>query len=80
MHDWFVCLVAVLEEPDGEGHLATVHHRTGGPRPATAAAAEAGQALADRLGVPFHFASPYVQDDEAPRRRQAQRSDSVEQP
>ncbi|MQY36519.1 hypothetical protein SRB17_45210 [Streptomyces sp. RB17] len=43
VHDWFVRLVAVLEDPDGEGHLATVYHRTGGPRPA--AAAEAGQAI-----------------------------------
>lgn len=72
VHDWFVCLVAVLEEPDGEGRLATVHQRTDGCPPATAAT-EAGQALADRLGVPFHFASPDVPDDEAPRWRQVQR-------
>ncbi|MFI1071819.1 hypothetical protein [Streptomyces puniciscabiei] len=31
--------------------------------------AEAAQALAEHLGVPFHFASPDVPDDEAPRRR-----------
>jgi hypothetical protein len=72
VHDWFVCLVAVLEDPDGEGHLATVHRRTDGPRPATAAT-EAGKALADHLGVPFHFASPDVPDDEAPRWRPVQR-------
>ena len=69
VHDWFVVLVAVLEDPDGERHLATVYHRANGPRPAIAAA-EAGQALADHLGVPFHFASPDVPDDEAPRWRQ----------
>ncbi|MEU6774962.1 hypothetical protein [Streptomyces sp. NPDC046759] len=68
VHDWFVVLVAVLEDPDGEGHLATVHHRAGGPRPAPAAA-EAGRAVADHLGVPFRFASPDVPDDRAPRWR-----------
>ncbi|MEU6669639.1 hypothetical protein [Streptomyces sp. NPDC046727] len=68
VHDWFVLLVAVLEEPSGEGHLATVLHRRGGPAPGTAAA-EAGRALAGHLGVPFHFASPDVPDDEAPRWR-----------
>lgn len=73
VHDWFVVLVAVLDDPAGEGHLATVHHRPGGPPPGTAAtaAAEAGRALADSLGVPFHFASPDVPDDEAPRWRTA---------
>ncbi|MGW7043556.1 hypothetical protein ACWGDT_12745 [Streptomyces avermitilis] len=67
-HDWLVLLVAVLDDPAGEGHLATVHHRVGGPPPGTRAA-EAGRALADHLGVPFHFASPDVPDDEAPRWR-----------
>ncbi|UXY25472.1 hypothetical protein [Streptomyces sp. HUAS TT20] len=33
VHNWFVLLVAVLEDPSGKGHLATVHHRTDGPRP-----------------------------------------------
>ncbi|WP_031511388.1 hypothetical protein [Streptomyces megasporus] len=70
VHGWFVVLVAVLDDPAGEGHLATVHHRPGGPPPGTAAA-EAGRALADSLGVPFHFASPDVPDDEAPRWRTA---------
>ncbi|WP_234326522.1 hypothetical protein [Streptomyces sp. NRRL S-337] len=68
VHDWFVRLVAVLDDPAGEGHLATVLHRPGEPPPATAAA-EAGRALANYLGVPFHFASPDVPDDEAPRWR-----------
>ncbi|MFC8668803.1 hypothetical protein [Streptomyces sp. NPDC057199] len=68
VHEWFVVLVAVLECPDGEGHLATVCHRPGDSSPRTAAA-EAGRALAGRLGVPFYFASPEVPDDGAPRWR-----------
>ncbi|MGH4034097.1 hypothetical protein ACQB60_34805 [Actinomycetota bacterium Odt1-20B] len=71
VHDWFVVLVAVLDDPAGEGHLATVYHRPG-VLPGTVAAA-AGQALADSLGVPFHFASPDVPDDEAPRWRTLRR-------
>ncbi|MFF9060429.1 hypothetical protein ACF09K_17350 [Streptomyces sp. NPDC014882] len=70
VHDWFVVLVAVLDDPAGEGHLAVVHHRRDGPPPGTVAA-EAGRALADHLGVPFHFASPDVPDDDAPRWRAA---------
>jgi len=69
---WFVLLVAVLDAPDGESHLATVCHRPDGSPPGVAAA-EAGRALAGRLGVPFHFASPDVPDDEAPRWRTVQR-------
>ncbi|MEV6740082.1 hypothetical protein AB0N14_25300 [Streptomyces sp. NPDC051104] len=72
VHDWFVVLVAVLDDPVGEGHLATVHRRPGGSLPGTAAG-EAGQALADHLKVPFHFASPNVPDDEAPRWRTVHR-------
>ncbi|MFB6718146.1 hypothetical protein ACFCZY_13520 [Streptomyces sp. NPDC056237] len=72
VHDWFVLLVAVMDDPSGEAHLATVHRRTGGPAPGTAAD-RAGQALAHHLGVPFHFPSPDVPDDEAPRRRTVQR-------
>ncbi|WP_331749936.1 hypothetical protein OG529_36105 (plasmid) [Streptomyces longwoodensis] len=71
VHDWFVLLVAVLDGPDGEGHLATVYQRRG--YPAGTAAAKAGRALASHLGVPFHFASPDVPDDEAPRWRTGQR-------
>ncbi|MFF4243365.1 hypothetical protein ACFYY2_02690 [Streptomyces sp. NPDC001822] len=71
VHDWFVLLVAILDGGDGEGHLATVYHRRGFPAGATAA--EAGRALAGHLGVPFHFASPDVPDDEAPRWRAVQR-------
>ncbi|MFB7109447.1 hypothetical protein [Streptomyces sp. NPDC056190] len=72
IHDWFVLLIAVLDDPSGEGHLATVYHRTGGPPPGTAAD-RAGRALAHYLGVPFHFPSPDVPDDEAPRWRTVQR-------
>ncbi|WP_406351035.1 hypothetical protein OHB56_00710 [Streptomyces sp. NBC_01635] len=72
VHDWFVLLVAVLDAPDGEGHLATVYHRPDGAPPG-GAAAKAGQALASHLGVPFYFASPDIPDDDAPRWRTAQR-------
>ncbi|MEV5172402.1 hypothetical protein AB0L10_15230 [Streptomyces flaveolus] len=65
VRDWFV----VPEGPDGEGHLATVHHRPDDATPPRPAAAEAGRALADHLGVPFHFASPNVPGDQAPRWR-----------
>jgi hypothetical protein len=33
--------------------------------------AEADLALASHLAVPFHFVSPHVPDDDAPRRRTA---------
>ncbi|MEV8314740.1 hypothetical protein AB0Q95_11260 [Streptomyces sp. NPDC059900] len=72
VHDWFVLLVAVLDDPPEDGYLATVYHRPGGPPPGPAAA-QAGHSLADHLGVPFHFASPDTPDDEAPRWRTAQR-------
>ncbi|MGW2491395.1 hypothetical protein ACWCV9_29810 [Streptomyces sp. NPDC001606] len=72
VHDWFVLLVAVLDAPEGQGHLATVHHRRDGPPPGVAAAT-AGRELAEHLHVPFHFASPDVPDDDAPRWREIQR-------
>ncbi|MDX3486833.1 hypothetical protein [Streptomyces sp. ID05-18] len=72
VHGWFVLLVAVLDAPEGEGHLATVYHRSDGPPPGVVAA-EAGRALADHLRVPFHFASPDVPDDDAPRWRTIRR-------
>ncbi|MQL61898.1 hypothetical protein F6Q10_04470 [Streptomyces vinaceus] len=72
VHDWFVVLVAVLDDPAGEGRLATAYHRPGGSPPGTAAA-KAGRALADHLKVPFHFASPDVPDDQAPRWRTVHR-------
>lgn len=52
---WFMLLVAVLDDPEGEGHLATVHHRRDEPPPAGLVGA-AGRALAEHLGVPFRFA------------------------
>ncbi|MEV6757517.1 hypothetical protein [Streptomyces sp. NPDC051214] len=67
VHDWFVELVAVLDEPRGEGHLAVIHRSP--DRSPASAATQAGQALADHLGVPFHFASPDTPDDRAPRWR-----------
>lgn len=72
VHDWFVLLVAVLDAPVGEGHLATVYHRPDVASPGSAAA-DAGRALAGHLGVPFHFASPDIPDDDAPRWRAVQR-------
>ncbi|WP_244883767.1 hypothetical protein [Streptomyces zhihengii] len=72
VHDWFVDLVAVLDAPEGEIRLATIYHRPGSPPPG-AAATEAGGALAAHLQVPFHFASPEVPDDDAPRWRTVQR-------
>lgn len=72
VHGWFVLLVAVLDTPDEEGHLATVYHRPDGAPPGSVAA-DAGRALADHLGVPFYFASPDVPDDGAPRWRAVRR-------
>jgi hypothetical protein len=72
---WFVLLVAVTLKPKAEHHLASIRH--GGdirlfrgevpPWPEAHEAASAGRALAQRLGVPFHFASPEKPDDEQPR-------------
>ncbi|GAA4891599.1 hypothetical protein ACFPM3_17845 [Streptomyces coeruleoprunus] len=79
VHDWFVQLLAVTDDPAGELPLATVYWGTavrylgdedrGGLHPSAAAAARAGSALAAHLSVPFHFASPDTPDDEAPRWR-----------
>ncbi|MGE7383970.1 hypothetical protein ACQKM2_00520 [Streptomyces sp. NPDC004126] len=82
VHDWFVVLLAITEDPDSERSLATIPWGAAerflgegtdpGPRHPSAVAAErAGGALAARLGVPFHFASPDTPDDEAPRWRAA---------
>ncbi|MET9464365.1 hypothetical protein ABZY44_05975 [Streptomyces sp. NPDC006544] len=81
VHDWFVLLRAVTEDPPGDHALATVYWGTGvraleaegadsGPLdPHAAAATRAGTALAAHLGVPFHFASPGTPDDQLPRWR-----------
>ncbi|MDR6979521.1 hypothetical protein J2X68_006257 [Streptomyces sp. 3330] len=78
-HDWFVVLYAVTADPEGEHPLATVHghaarqHLDGTDpaltHPCAAVADKVGRALAARLSVPFHFASPHTPDDEAPRLR-----------
>ncbi|MET7290252.1 hypothetical protein [Streptomyces sp. NPDC005573] len=68
VHDWFVLLLVLLDDPEGEACVATVYRGPGGSPPGPAAA-EAGRALAAHLGVPFHFASPDVPDDDAPRWR-----------
>ncbi|MEV8533554.1 hypothetical protein [Streptomyces sp. NPDC051211] len=57
VHDWFVLLIAVLDEPAGEQCLATVYNRNG-PHTEASRARAAGRALAAHLGVPFRFASP----------------------
>nr|WSX51351.1 hypothetical protein OG409_21860 [Streptomyces sp. NBC_00974] len=81
VHDWFVLLLAVTEDPPGDRELATVYWGTGARAleaegadpghldPHAAAATRAGTALAAHLGVPFHFTSPETADDEAPRWR-----------
>ncbi|MDH6143779.1 alkanesulfonate monooxygenase SsuD/methylene tetrahydromethanopterin reductase-like flavin-dependent oxidoreductase (luciferase family) [Kitasatospora sp. GP30] len=80
VHDWFVELLAVTEDPETDHHLATVYYstaknhlaaqHTSDPRPLPAIAADrAGRALAAHLAVPFHFASPDTPDDEAPHWR-----------
>ncbi|MCX4800955.1 hypothetical protein OG594_04665 [Streptomyces sp. NBC_01214] len=85
VHGWFVNLLAILDEPAGQNGqsaqkcLAAIYWGaaeraldgadTGGLHPSAAAATRAGTALADHLGVPFHFASPDTPDDEAPRWR-----------
>ncbi|WP_245919632.1 hypothetical protein [Actinomadura mexicana] len=72
---WFVLLLAIMINPRAEHHLATVQHGTDlrvfngsvPPWPEAAEASAIGKALAERFGVPFHFASPETPDDEAPR-------------
>jgi len=72
---WFVCLVAVTLRPKFEHNLAFIGHGTDMrifngevPRWPEALEAEAtGRALANRLGVPFYFASPHTPNSELPR-------------
>lgn len=74
VHDWFVILLALTADPEGEHSLATVYRETavrhlgeeddrGGLHPSAAAADRCGRALAARLSVPFHFAGPHTADD-----------------
>ncbi|MFJ3767556.1 hypothetical protein ACIPQJ_08265 [Streptomyces sp. NPDC090082] len=78
VHDWFVLLLALTDDPVGEHELAMIHREAavlhlGGTRtrdrlhPAAEAAESAGRALARHLAVPFHFGSPDTPDDGAPR-------------
>jgi hypothetical protein len=78
---WFVVLVAIVRRPGAyhdrfdEVPLTVLRH--GGdirlftgqvpPWPEAQQAIEQGQAVAQHLGVPFHFASPEKPDDELPR-------------
>ena len=76
---WFVVLAAAMTEPDSEAGLAFIRH--GGdlrlfngqvpPWPEAQEAEATGRALARHFGVSFHFASPDVPDDAAPRWREA---------
>ncbi|MFI9150266.1 hypothetical protein [Streptomyces sp. NPDC053367] len=75
VHDWFVTLVAVLEEPAAKATWrpsanGPTAHLPPGPQPTPAGRRPgAGRAPAGHLGVPFPFASPDAPDDDAPRRR-----------
>ncbi|MEV0296184.1 hypothetical protein [Nocardia sp. NPDC050710] len=72
---WFVLLIAVTLQPKTEHDLALIRHGTdlrlfNSDVPPWTEAQEAtsiGCALADRLGVPFHFASPDKPDPDPPR-------------
>jgi len=74
---WCVDLIALTDAPVAEHRLATVRH--GGdlrlfngavpPWPEAREAETVGRALAERFGVPFHFASPDEPDIDAPRWR-----------
>lgn len=78
IHDWFVNLLAITTEPVGEHPLATIYRGTavrnlgeedlpGRLHPSAVVADKVGRALATHLCVPFHFGSPHVPDDDAPR-------------
>ncbi|MFH9742735.1 hypothetical protein ACH4MA_34250 [Streptomyces roseolus] len=78
VRDWFVRLLAITADPAEEHALALIHRAMAerhlgkeeereGRHPAAVVAQRAGSELADRLSVPFHFASPDTPDDEAPR-------------
>ena len=72
---WFICLVAVTLRPKFEHNLAFIRHGTDmrifngevPPWPEALEATATGRTLADRLGVPFHFASPDNPNIDLPR-------------
>jgi hypothetical protein len=67
---WMVYLLAVTLEPRTEHHLAIIQHGTDirlftgevPPWPEAREASTIGRRLAERFGVPFHFASPEKPD------------------
>lgn len=71
---WMVYLLAVTIEPRAEYHLAIIQHGTDlrlfngevPPWPEAQEASTIGRRLAERFGIPFHFASP-EEPDFAPR-------------
>ncbi|ACZ87239.1 hypothetical protein [Streptosporangium roseum] len=73
---WMVHLLAVTIEPRAEHRLAIIQHGTDlrlfngevPPWPEAQEASTIGQRLAERFGIPFHFASP-EEPDFAPRWR-----------
>ena len=74
---WCVDLIALTDAPVAEHRLATVRHGSDlrlfngavPPWPEAREAQTVGSALAERFGVPFHFASPDEPDIDAPRWR-----------
>jgi hypothetical protein len=71
VHDWFVCLHAIVGDPGAPRGLAersitavTAGQAKGSP---SRLAREIGEALAARLCVPFFFSSPEDPNDEARR-------------
>ncbi|MDH6580256.1 hypothetical protein [Kitasatospora sp. MAP5-34] len=72
---WFVELLGVTTGPRAAYHLALIRFGTdmrlfNSSLPSWPEAEEAntvGRALAERLGLPFHFASPSTPDDSTPR-------------
>ncbi|MEX2981549.1 hypothetical protein [Streptomyces sp. C36] len=73
---WFVALVAHFDDPRSEVELALIRRGRDDADarwPQAREAATTGTALAERFGVPFHFAGPDAPDDEAPRWRAAER-------
>ena len=72
---WFVCLAAVTRRPKVMHELAVIRQGTDirifygevPPWPEAHEAATIGRALAERLGVPFHFASPDGPNIDVPR-------------
>lgn len=81
VNGWFVDLVAIVDEPSYDdprfssrvlasytlSRVLELLPREGGLYPHGRVAAVVGRAVARKLGIPFHFASPQVADDDVPR-------------